>query len=336
MAERANPQQYDTAPLGTIPVVLASLLFACSHSPQATDKAFEQAIAASIAEAKVKYASENLLPTDVAATVWELDSQGHIIARADVQGNLPMYPASVVKAFFMAYLARCVDNGSIKLTAEVERAARNMIVDSNNDATGHIVDVVTGAYPGPELGDQELRAWMDRRQTVNRWFRSMGYSGVNACQRTYNEGPYGRERQGLGPNYEYRNMLTTNACARLMVDIVHGRLAGKEQTEWMKGLLRRSIPADSKDADSQSRGYIGSVLGSGCQLMSKAGWTSEVRHDIAYVLTPTGRRISIAIFTKRGRNLELLQFLAKGILSKVGVPVANEAKSEASIGAGIP
>jgi len=299
--------------------MLAAISLAVTLMPKPQNLDLDGLARSACVAAIARYPKDNLKEADMAITVGRLDRAKGTMQAGSFNGDLAMYPASVVKIFFLVYLASCLEKGTITLTPEIERAARNMIVDSNNDATGHIVDVVTGATPGPELPADELKAWMDRRQAVNRWFRSRGYTGVNACQRTYNEGPYGRERQGLGPNYEHRNMLTTNACAKLMADIALDRFTGEKHSAWMKGFLRRQIPADSDKADAQSKGYTGRVLPKGTELMSKAGWTSEVRHDLAWIKTPTGDEIVIAVFTKRGTNAELMSWLAKTVLDGLGV-----------------
>src|SRR3712207_6947198 len=93
-----------------------------------------------------------------------------------------------------------------------------MIVDSSNDATHFVVDALSGVSNGAELAPQELKKWAEKRTVVNRYFASLGYAvgpgGINVVQKPWCEGPYGRERQFLGPKYENRNKLTTDATAR--------------------------------------------------------------------------------------------------------------------------
>ena len=100
--------------------------------------------------------------------------------------------------------------------ADLERGLRDMIVDSSNDATHYVVDAVTNTTGGPELDDAQLAEWKQKRNSVNRYFADLGYEKINVNQKTWCEAPYGRERQGLGPNFEYRNKLTTEAARRFM------------------------------------------------------------------------------------------------------------------------
>lgn len=113
-----------------------------------------------------------------------------------------------------------MQTGALKQTPELERALHDMIVDSSNDATHYVVDALTGTTDGAELEETALREWMDKRNATNRYFAGLGYEKINVNQKTWCEGPYGRERQGLGPNFEYRNKLTTEAVARLIYEIV--------------------------------------------------------------------------------------------------------------------
>jgi hypothetical protein len=229
-----------------------------------------------------------------------------------------------VKLFYLVRCAGMLRDGKLKLTPELERGVRDMIVESSNDATALVLDTITGTTGGPELPPKELERWLDKRNSVNRWYRSMGYSGINVNQKTWNEGPYGRERQGLGPNFENRNALTPDACVRLMSEVAldkvvkGGEQRGKDWAEWMKAFLHRAISADSKDADYQSKAFSGSVLPSGTQLWSKAGYTDTVRHDIVWCKLPSGHEYVWATFTKgNSANEAIIPFVAKELLKRL-------------------
>jgi hypothetical protein len=212
----------------------------------------------------------------------------------------------VVKAFYLAFAAQQIADGELEPSEEFYRAARDMIVDSSNDATGYVLDTLCGTTPGPELPPAEIEEFMHRRGAVNRFFESRGYTGVMARQRTYNEGPYGREKFSMGANNEYRNMVTPEACVRLFCDLADGRFGGPEQQVWMRSLLGRCIPADGECPDEQSTKYIGAAIPAGSRLYSKAGWTSEVRHDVAWVVLPAGRELALGIFTEGASGKEII------------------------------
>ena len=166
-----------------------------------------------------------------------------------------------------------------------------------------------------------MAAWVDKRNVVNRWYKILGYSDINVCQKTWNEGPYGRERAFYGSKYENRNRLTPNACVQLMGQIALNKAVpydgepDEKLTEWMKGSLKRSLPVDGK-ANEQAEKFSGAVLPKGTTLWSKAGWTDTVRHDLAWVKLPDGREYIWAIFTKNHSDEEgIIPFVANELVT---------------------
>lgn len=86
-----------------------------------------------------------LTADNLAISVIDLTKPDHPV-RADYRGNEPFYPASIVKLFFM--MAAFHQN---HLTPEMERALREMIRVSDNDAASFLVDVLTDTMSGSEL-----------------------------------------------------------------------------------------------------------------------------------------------------------------------------------------
>jgi beta-lactamase class A len=215
---------------------------------------------------------------------------------AHVRGDVPVYPASLVKLFYLVAVHGYLDAGRIAESTELGRAITDMIVDSANDPTNYLLEVLTGASGGAELPEAELAAWMEQRQAVNKYFQALGYTHVNACQKTWAEGPYGRERQGYGPGFELRNSASANALARLWIEQIVQ--AQGPRAEARRALLSRDFTAQTTDADDQRTAFTGKALPRGAKLWSKAGWTSKVRHDSAYVELPTGERIVWVILTQ--------------------------------------
>jgi len=223
---------------------------------------------------------------------------------ASFHGNERIYPASVVKLFYLVAAHRWLEDKKIEQTAELTRALRDMIVDSSNEATQYVVDVLTHTTGGYELPPKEMEEWQDKRNAVNRYFSSLGYTNINVNQKTFCEDAYGRERVSRGPNGENRNKLTTDATARLMMEIVTGKAANATRTAAMMELLKRDYTGQSTDPDDQGHGFSGIALQGreGYRLWSKAGWTSTTRHDVAYIETPDGARFVLATFTTNHAN----------------------------------
>ncbi|HEX8473395.1 MAG TPA: serine hydrolase [Pyrinomonadaceae bacterium] len=239
-------------------------------------------------------------------------------ASASFRGGEPIYPASVVKLFYLAATHRWLEDGKIRDSDELQRAMRDMIVDSSNDATHYIVDVLSGVSNGAELSPAEMRKWAEKRGVVNRYFASLGYTGINVVQKPWCEGPYGRERAFVGQKLENRNKLTTDATARLLTDIVLGRAISPARSAKMLDLMKRDYTGKSSDPDDQAHGFTGIALtdNAGVRLWSKAGWTSTTRHDAAYIEIPDGARFILVTFTTDHANeREIIPTVARVVMA---------------------
>jgi beta-lactamase class A len=264
-------------------------------------------------ETLAKFAATKLETNQLAITFVDLRDRDKP-EWASFRGGEQVYPASVVKLFYLVAAHRWLEDGKLKDTEELRRAMRDMIVDSYNEATGLIVDSLTDTTSGPELPPDELEKWYAGRNAVNRYFASLGYHNINVNRKPWCEGPYGREMQSVKlhkPNH--RNWLTSEATARLLTEIATGRAVSRERSRQMMELLKRR-PFD-KDAESQSREYTGKALPEGAKLWSKAGWTSETRHDAAYVELPGGERFVLVVFTTDHANAhDIIPALARAVI----------------------
>jgi hypothetical protein len=243
-------------------------------------------------------------------------------SQASFRGDVPIYPASVVKLFYLAAAYGWLRDGKLRETEELRRALHDMIVDSSNDASHYVVDVLTDTTSGGELPPAEMQVWAAKRNAVNRYFAALGYTGINANQKPWCEGPYGRERVFLGAGYENRNKLTTNATARLLAEIVTGDAAAAvtpADSMKMMELLKRDLSTKSDDPDDQAHGFTGSALPPGARLWSKAGWTSSTRHDAAYIELPDGARFVLVTFTTdHAQEREIIPTVARLIIAGLG------------------
>lgn len=242
---------------------------------------------------------------------------------ANVRGNEKIYPASVVKMFYMVALYQQIQDGKIKTTPELERGLKDMIVDSSNDATGYIFDVLTDTTSGGELPQKEFETWSYKRNAVNRYFAAMGFENINVNQKTFCEDAYGREQQSRNYKGENRNMLNTNSTARLLAEIVSHRTVNSEKSGLMLNLLKREPFSESGDKDDQAHGFTGIALINknlkGAKLWSKAGWTSKTRHDAAYIETPDGLKFVLVVFTENfSGERDIIPTIAGKILDNLG------------------
>src|SRR6266576_2997563 len=127
-----------------------------------------------------------------------------------------------------------------------------------------------------------MEEWQYKRNAMNRYYASLGFTNINVNQKTFCEDAYGRERVSRGPNGENRNKLTTDATARLLSEIVTGIA--------LQGMA-------------------------GAKLWSKAGWTSTTRHDAAYVELPNGAKFVLVTFTTEHANeREIIPTIARIVI----------------------
>ncbi|MBV8858514.1 MAG: serine hydrolase [Acidobacteria bacterium] len=307
-------------------VVLMSAVFAAAQDKA---KPFEPAASARLQKvvddaaraALEKFKDKGLAEKNFAITLIDLTDPARP-ERASFRGAEPIYPASVVKLFYLAAAHRWMEDGRLKESEEFTRGLHDMIVDSSNDATAFVLDSLTGVSSGAELSPKELQKWGEKRNVVNRYYASLGYAvgpgGINVNQKPWCEGPYGRERQFLGSKFENRNKLTTDATARLLAEIVTGRAVTPERSRRMLELMKRDFSGKSEDPDDQAHGFTGIALEPGTRLWSKAGWTSTARHDAAYLELPDGRRLVLVTFTSDfAKERDIIPTVAREVIKGV-------------------
>jgi beta-lactamase class A len=278
----------------------------------------DDAVRRAAEETQAGFTNPALKPEQLAVTV--IDLRGAAPVRAHYRGDERFYPASVIKLFYLAATHRWLEDEKIADTPELRRAMRDMIVDSSNDATNHLVDVLTGTTGGPELPADELKAWHEKRGAVTRYFASLGYQNVNASRKTWGDGPFGRESQDMKAHPPARNYLSTNDTARLLTEIATGRCVTPARSAEMLELLARDPFTTSDDPDSQSVKFTGPALTPGMKLWSKAGWVSWARHDAALIELPGGGRIIIVTFTdgrEHAQNREIIAAVARRVLANL-------------------
>ncbi|HEV7905134.1 MAG TPA: serine hydrolase [Pyrinomonadaceae bacterium] len=292
----------------------------------ATSPALQAIVDEAARETLRRFSDKKLSENQLAITLIDL-RDAERPAQASYRGEERIYTASVVKLFYLAAAHRWLEDGRLKETTELKRALRDMIVDSSNDATGYVLDVLTGTSSGIELPPAEMRKWQEKRNAVNRYFASLGYTNINVNQKTFCEDAYGRENFGRGAKGENRNKLTTNATARLLAEIATRRIVTPARSEQMLELLKRDFSGQSNDADDQAHGFTGIALKdyAGARLWSKAGWTSSVRHDAAYIELPNGARFVLVTFTEGHSNdRDIIPTVAELVLKAVTKTVTSD------------
>ena len=219
---------------------------------------------------------------------------------AAYRGDESYYPCSVVKLCYLSYYAAQLEAGKVADSPELSRALTDMITLSSNDATGLVVDSITGTTSGPEITDaREWEKWKAKRNVVNDYFRARGYTNLNAVQKTYCEDAYGRE-QAFREGGKNRNRMTAAEAARIFKEIARNEFAGPMASEAMLRLLARDIAQEQpfEEMEPEDARLAGQGLPRDSRLWAKSGDAYDFHHLVGRVVLPNGSDFVIAVFTK--------------------------------------
>ena len=255
----------------------------------------------------IRYNNQNPSPSNGYGTGWN--------------SNKNYYPASIVKIVYALASQIWIQKDLIINSDELRRALYEMISNSNNDATSFILDLLTGTSSGPSLNEQNFEAWKIQRKLINKWLEELQWPEIknwNCSQKTWNEGPFGRERDFYGKNNENRNRMTTEGSARIFESLMTNEMLPKVDSDKFIKVFQRSLDPISrkKDLENQVDGFLGEGLPLASKLWSKAGLMSEVRHDVAWWKAPNKNPMLAVVFTT-GKELVKDQFLLPAISSEL-------------------
>src|SRR5947209_13854699 len=120
-----------------------------------TDTALQELVNRAARDALSKFKDKNFQEGNLAITLIDLTDQQHP-RQASFRGGEGIYPASVVKLFYLVMAHHLLEEGKIKETNELRRAMKDMIVDWSNDVKRKVLDVVPGTTAGAELMGAEF------------------------------------------------------------------------------------------------------------------------------------------------------------------------------------
>lgn len=208
---------------------------------------------------------------------------------ASVGGDRPWYPASCVKlAFGIAAAHWCEAQG--RPVDCLDEAVLPMLRDSDNVATGVVVDAITGTVNGP-ADDAAYAAWFERRRYTEELLDRHGLLGSQRLvNKTYptnsGEMPEGQERLAL--ERHGRNSMNAGDSARLMLALVSGEFGGSATAYLRERLRRPRISANSG---------MGGGFPDGTIYESKIGNAYDTLAEIMHAELPDGRRVIVAAYS---------------------------------------
>jgi hypothetical protein len=259
-----------------------------------------------VSRAKKHCQSKNLPIDALSISLLDLKTSNH----AGYQNTVLVYPASVAKLFWLFY---SYHNSSDRLGDNVfSSAIEKMIVKSDNSGASEVLDAITNTKSTDgNLSPTDFSGEREKRQQLNKFYSERGgYSpNINVSQKTFPipqaniMEPKGFDQQLRGDNLQdpIRNKITTDDATLLMAEII------KNPSSEMAKLLTRNIdpkfwkkqplnPIDFNPVHS----FFGEdleALGSE-NIVSKAGWTSVSRQEVAYIKSKDGKiEYILAVFS---------------------------------------
>src|SRR6185503_3033196 len=160
------------------------VLLAISASVSAQQTSLQDLVDRAAKTTLERFADKKLQENELSITLIDLRDPNRPVT-ASFHGNERVYPASVVKLFYLVAAHRWLEDKKIEQTPELARALKDMIVDSSNEATQYVLDVLTHTTGGYELPPKEMEQWQFQRNAVNRYFSSLGYTNINVNQKTF-------------------------------------------------------------------------------------------------------------------------------------------------------
>ena len=262
------------------------------------------------------------LSNDIAITWINYKRKGSTVKRSyyGINNKRPIYPASIVKLVYAFAVHEWIRIGRLTLSEEINEATYKMLFYSSNDATSFIVDILTGTTSGPSLDEDTWGHWKYQRQLINDWLKSLKWdelNSMNCCQKTWEDGPFGREKDFYGINNENINKMSTDGTAKIL-ELIMQEIEYKNDNINIKNFLSRDLnPAlYKKDPNNQIEGFLGEGLPNNIPYWSKAGLMSKVRHDAAWWSMNEYNQTLLVIFgnsAKLAKNKLFLPKLAKSI-----------------------
>jgi protein phosphatase methylesterase 1 len=212
-------------------------------------------------------------------------------SRGSYNPNAIAYPASCVKLCYLAsamYWSRINGHPYDYL----DWCVRPMIAESDNYATGEVVDAITGApnYPAT-VYDAAFWEWYALRLFTENYLTARGLlENQTVLHKTYptNSGSSPAGAEGLAFDYRGGNRMQPKCSASLMLEIVKGAIE-PGATAYMRELLT----SDPRGGDSE----FGFGLPPGALYENKLGLAYDTLEDIAYIVLPNGRQFILAAYS---------------------------------------
>jgi len=228
---------------------------------------------------------------------------------AQWHGDVPIYPASVVKFVYLMAAYAFQEQGRLQIDPPLDRALEGMVRVSSNQATQAVFARITGAEAGPPLPPESYADFRERRLSVERWLRGLGIPDLHTVNPTYDGGGdiTGREEQFLSDRsvpgglpssdgeFSNRTAMTAVGTAKLLALLATDRALSPEDSATVRQRMKR----DSREQHHLAARIAGGAerVG-GLEVYAKSGTWGPIYADAGIVRHPSGRDLVIAVFTE--------------------------------------
>ncbi len=228
---------------------------------------------------------------------------------AQVRGDEPVYPASVVKFVYLMAAYAWREQGRLRFDAALEADLDAMIRRSSNSATQAVFRRITGTSAGPELEGREYETFRRQRVAIDAWLSSLGINDLHAVNPTYDGGGdlFGRDRQFLrdrsigsgapaaGDEYVNRNAMTASGTARLLALLATDRALSADDSRAVRERMKRDV-REQPHLSARIAGGVATMVG--CRVFTKSGTWGPIFADAGIVRNADGREFALAVFTE--------------------------------------
>ncbi|ERT04343.1 beta-lactamase enzyme family protein [Lyngbya aestuarii BL J] len=255
---------------------------------------------------------------------------------AEYRSQTPRFPASITKLFWMVALFAQVEAGiqpneMISYTDECQSDICKLIKKSDNEAASHILDELTQTSSQNNPATETYENWLKKRHYINQFFQKADYKNIDISQKNYPipelkmEEPQAWELKMRGnPKQPIRNKITAEQTSRLMYEIVTQKAVSPEASSQMMNLLEQDLdPKVWKQQESNPiQGFLGeSLAGLDIRFLSKVGWTSETRFEVAFIQSKSSQVAYIlTVFgegKEYGENWEIFPTISRLVYDKM-------------------
>ena len=247
-------------------------------------------------------------------------------------GEIPVYPASVVKFVYLMAAYAWQEEGRLRIDEDLDANLTHMIFESSNQATQRVFARLTGTEPGAELSPDPYAVYRERRLAVQRWLDGLGVPGLHCVNPTYdgNGDLAGRDRQFVGdrtvgggppggdagmlPN---RNSMTAIGTAKLLALLATDRALSPEDSATVRQRMRRD-PQRQRHLLPRIAG--GAARLPGLEVYAKSGTWGPIYADAGIVRHTSGREIIVVVFTEGNYRGNFIADVTQRAAEKLLIP----------------